>query len=156
SLIGSVIHVVGAGPDFFQQGSERIGRVPTGLGVALIGLGGLAAIAVCIQAGRRALFGTGWVTTVMLLLATSVLLSPQFVTWGVPGAALAVREKRWPLVVAFTVVVVLTLLETRVFTAIIRGDALAQALLLTRNAAIVATLLIGLRSLAQRPRPNTA
>jgi hypothetical protein len=51
---------------------------------------------------------------------------------------------------------VLTLLETRAFTAIIRGDALGQALLLTRNAAIVATLLIGLRSLMQGPRANTA
>jgi hypothetical protein len=130
--------------------------VPTGLGVALIGLGGLAAAAVCIEAGRRRLFGTGWVTAVMFLLATSTLLSPQFVTWGVPGAALAVREKRWALVVAFTVVVVLTLLETRAYTSIIRGDALGQALLLTRNAAIVVTLVIGLRSLAQRARPTTA
>jgi hypothetical protein len=156
SLAGSVIHVVGAGPDFFQQGSERIGRVPTGLGVALIGLGGLAATAVCIQAGRRGLFGTGWVTAVMFLLATSILLSPQFMIWAVPGAALAVREKRLALVAAFTVVVLLTLLETRAYTSIIRGDALGQALLLTRNAAIVATLLIGLRSLAQGPRANTA
>jgi hypothetical protein len=156
SLVGSVIHVVGAGPDFFQQGSERIGRVPTGLGVALIGLGGLAAAAVCIEAGRRRLFGTGWVTAVMFLLATSILLSPQFMIWAVPGAALAVREKRPAVVAAFTVVVLLTLLETRAYTSIIRGDALGQALLLTRNAAIVVTLVIGLRSLAQRARPTTA
>src|ERR1700730_7846469 len=156
SLIGSVIHVVGAGPDFFQQGSERIGRVPTGLGVALIGLGGLAATAVCFKAGRRGLFGTGWVTAVMFLLATSILLSPQFMIWAVPGAALAVREKRLALVSAFTVVVLLTLLETRAYTSIIRGDALGQALLLTRNAAIVVTLVIGVRGLAQRARPTTA
>src|ERR1700680_277298 len=94
SLVGSVIHATGSGPDFFQQGSERIGQVPTGLGVALFALGAVAATVVGIQAGRRQLYGTGWVTAVMFLLATSILLSPQFILWGAPGAALAFRERR--------------------------------------------------------------
>jgi hypothetical protein len=150
SVGGSLLRALGAGPVYGEGGSNRIGQVPPGLGLTMTLVGGVAAISVCWWAGRRGLPGTGWVSAVMCLLATSTLLSPQFVTWAVPGAALAIRESRRWVVAAVAVTIVLTLGESAYYRGVLDGAPLAQALLVMRNAAVVGTVVVGIRSLARR------
>jgi hypothetical protein len=154
SIGGSVLHVVGAGPVYGEGGSSRISHVPPGLGLGMALVGAVAAIAVCWWAGRQGRPGTGWVTAVMCLLATSTLLSPQFLLWAVPGGALAVRERRPWLVACLAFTVLLTLGESTFETGVINGEPFPQALLLMRNIALLGTLAVGVLSLSSRREPT--
>jgi hypothetical protein len=148
---GTLVHLFGTGSVYFEQGSNRIGQVPPGVGLLMQVVGTGAAIAVCIWAGRQNRYGVGWVTAVMCLLVGATLLSPQFLIWAVPGTALAVRESRpWPVVAGFTVTLVLTLGESRIYGQVIDGSALGYTLLIARNLALLATLGLGIWTL-RRP-----
>jgi hypothetical protein len=156
SFGGSLVHLFGGGGVYFEQGSNRIGQVPPGLGLAMQTVGFLAAIAVCAWAGRQGRPGVGWVTMVMCLLASTTLLSPQYLIWAVPGAALAVRESRPWLVAWFTVTIGLTVLESRAYGGVLNGAFLGQALLLLRNLTLLGTLAVGIRSLMEQPLTSPA
>lgn len=150
SLGGSILHALGAGPVYSEGGAMRIGAVPPGLSVAMGLAGAVAAVAACLWAGRQGRPGTGWVTAVMCLLATSTLLSPQFLIWVAPGAAVATRERRPWFIAGVALTLVLTLGVSTYERDLIAGAPFLEALLLMRNVAILCVLAAGLRSLAQR------
>jgi hypothetical protein len=59
-----------------------------------------ASLAVFWQGARRGKVGHGWMASVSVLLVASTLLSPQFLGWLMPGAALAWPERGRRLTVA--------------------------------------------------------
>ena len=143
SIGGNLVRIFMGGQAYDEANAYRIGRIPNGLGTALLTVGTLAAIAVCIQAMRQRRLGTGWVTAVLCLLATATLFSPQYVIWAIPGAALAIRESRPWLVVSFAITLALTFVESRFYGKVIDGTAAGNGLVLVRNLALVVTLAIG-------------
>lgn len=147
SIVGNVLRIAGGGRVSLEEGAYRIGQVPPGLGVVMLLVGSAAAIAVCFWAGRQNRPGVGWVTAVMCLLVTATLASPQFVIWAIPGAALAMRESRLWLVGTFAVALGLTYLESRFYGAVIDGGLLGNGLVISRNVALLATLVVGVQAL---------
>ncbi|MFN2582335.1 MAG: hypothetical protein ABR498_06300 [Candidatus Dormibacteria bacterium] len=149
SVVGAVLRTLTKARVQIDQGAARLGTVPPVVGPALLALGAAAGLALSSLATRRGQWGTGWLAGVLCLLVTSTLLSPQFLVWATPGAALALFETRaamWA-ALAFIAAAGLTTLEYNLYGSLFDGDASVQALLLIRNALLIAALALAVRAL---------
>jgi hypothetical protein len=143
SSIGSFLRVVLRWPQHFISGAWRVGSFPPGVAALLI----LCTAMVAFVAARWAapagddigMLGLAATTSVGGLLLLAPVLSPQYVSWLVPWAAIAavsgVPEAGW-------LVGTVSLLTGLMWT--IPGHGVFGALLGLRNAALLATILYGL------------
>jgi hypothetical protein len=89
SSIGSVLRLFDSSTMRLESGSVRIGSTSGGAAVALFVLAGVPSLWAIWRGGSLNRVGTGWLAGVGALLSCSALLSPQFIGWLLPGAAIA-------------------------------------------------------------------
>jgi hypothetical protein len=162
SVPGSLLRLVTRGSISFEQGSWRVGAPPAIGGVAL----GAAIVAfVAWQWVREyrvpAPEGVREVAVITALLVGGNLLSPQFVIWLVPFAAIAAAAGAAKFARATAIVVVLTLLEWATFDVNHVGATSTEVLVLARNAALIGLLVVAVRTVTGHrttaiPRENGA
>jgi hypothetical protein len=103
----------------------------------------------------------GWIAIVASVLIFAALLSPQFVLWLLPGAAMAWATRERALALSTLAVALLTRIEfggvlgVGGFDGLLRGDAPSVVLLSVRNAALIALLVLALVRLGVTDRPQT-
>jgi len=154
SLVGTVTWIVTDGPIWLEAGAPRIGSVPpwstAGLTIALMVL--LVLIWTTADRRRRGAFGAAAVAAVGALLVCSPLISLQYAAWLLPWGAVAWIEGDRSVATSVLGVEILTAALFMVYDPDRAG--LAQALLLARNALLVALPLIWL--LPQRVHAGAA
>lgn len=98
SSVGVLVSLFSSSQERFELGTYRIGTIspwqPIGLGLVLAVALGL----VWIKAMRTSIDPAGMpaVAAIAGLLVLSPLFSPQFLAWLIPGAAIAITERRRP------------------------------------------------------------
>jgi hypothetical protein len=91
----------------------------------------------------------GAITAVLL---TATIISPQYVSWLVPFAAITAAYGRRILAELTAAAVALTVVGATQFEGLVAGDPFATVLLLARNACLCAILIASLAQLARQPR----
>jgi hypothetical protein len=149
STVGGLVRTLSHDPIHLQRGAWRVGSAP---GWAFVVLGGLCLVtvgAVWILAARRRphgamiLDGYAPVAAIGAFLLCSPLLSPQFIIWFLPFAAIvAARRDRLVagLVVAITAISVLNF--NLVVELVHTNDAIPQGLVLVRNGLLLALVAV--------------
>jgi Glycosyltransferase family 87 len=153
SLVGAIVWVSGA-TAHFRQGAFRVGSAPSWTEALLVLGGASVVVGAWFLRSRRPegtdVDGVAMVAAVGTVLLVSPILSPQYVVWLLPWAALAARDR---VLVAVTLVVsVLTTLMWFVPA----GTAVFKAELLARNAILVALVGVALwRLRSVKAKPET-
>jgi glycosyl transferase family 87 len=138
SLVGNIVWIAGAKAGL-QAGAIRAGSAPTWAASALL-LAGVVVVAAAWRLRSRnpngpRQDGTAMIAAVGAVLLISPILSPQYVVWLMPWAALAWRDR----------LLVGTTLAVSVLTTLMwflpMGDAVFKAMVLVRNGTLV--LLVG-------------
>jgi hypothetical protein len=165
STVGALVRSIGGLPVHVEHGALRVGTVAAWsrdvLGLALAG-----AVALTWFAAARAkpvtpgvLDGLAPLTAVVAFLVISPLLSPQFVCWMIPFAAVvAIHGERLVTRLTFAVVC-LSVAQLAFIQRLARGDGLPIAVLAVRNALLIgllAVLAVRLAQLARSSRPVSA
>lgn len=161
SVVGGVVRLVTGDPVFKQSGALRTGSAPEWaslvLGVALIAI--VAAVWVRAARGRApgasdaaTLDGVGPVVAITAFLVCSPVLSPQYLVWLLPFAAISwvTGARRTAVLVGLSIVI--TMFVIRTYHELKAGQIGPQVLLQLRNAMLVVTLVDGLASMGRRPR----
>jgi hypothetical protein len=154
SLVGGVLLALHAGPIVLNRGALRIGAV-SGLVRGPLSLVGAAVAGwAAWRAGRSGRVGLGWIASVGVLLVTSTLLSPQFLVWLLPGAAIAWTEGERAVPVLLAICAALTGREMHSFGQVLTGQAFAVGVLLARNVLLTAAVALALSRLARQRPPQ--
>lgn len=119
SLVGSVWRAFEPASVRLESGAIRAGWSHPALSAALFALSAPPAAWAAWRGAATGREGAGWIAAVGTLLSCSALLSPQFIGWLVPGAAVAWSEddRRSTALVALVVVVTLGYRVMRTLTA---------------------------------------
>ncbi|MEX2099919.1 MAG: glycosyltransferase family 87 protein [Acidimicrobiia bacterium] len=156
SVTGSVVRVVTGSELFQQSGAIRTGSSPAWasalLGCALVGV----VAATWWRTARsgavddRTIDGIAPLVATTTFLVFSPVLSPQYLVWLLPFAAIcwATGARRLTALVAISVI--LTMLLTQVYGELKAAELGAEALLLARNAVLVWVLVDGLGAIGGR------
>jgi hypothetical protein len=128
--IGSVARILDPGSIRLEAGAVRAGRTVPLVSIALFVISLPLACWALYRGAVTGRIGTGWVTGVGAVLACSALLSPQFLGWLLPAAAIAWvegdrRTTRW-----LATLVVVTVLYRILHTTQMPGLVLVRNLLL--------------------------
>lgn len=145
SSVGSVWRLIE--PDSLREesGTRRVGRIVPLLSVILGSLTLPAAIWALARGVRTRRVGTGWVAGIGVMLVGASLLSPQFLGWLLPGAAIAWAEadRRSARLVAG--VIILTVAYRLLHTSDV------PLLVLARNLVLIGTVAQAFLQLAAQP-----
>jgi hypothetical protein len=150
SLVGSVVHAVTGSRVFEESGAIRTGSAPQWatllLGVVLVGVvvGIWARVARSDAADDRAVEGVAPTAAIAAFLVCSPLLSPQYLIWLLPFAAICWVLDARAVAVMVGLASVLTMVATHFYQDLNAGDAVAHALVLARNGVLVLIVLEGL------------
>jgi Glycosyltransferase family 87 len=161
STIGSVVHVFAAADAHMESGAMRIGTVPGSLRLGLPLLGVLATIGVwwllarVPRAAVHVVDGIAPLAAVAAVLVFATLLSPQYVSWLLPFAAIAAAGGERRIAALTGVVALLSTLGLDLVKEIDHGDPLAMAVVLARNAALLALLAVAVARLVRLARVRT-
>jgi hypothetical protein len=155
SVVGAAQRVFTDSTVFKESGALRTGSAPQWATVLL----GLALVAVVAGAWWRAakaralddatLDGVVPVVAVTAFLVCSPLLSPQYLVWLLPFAAICWVTGARRVAVLVGIALVLTMLVIRTYHELKRGDLGPQVLLQVRNAVLVLTLVEGYASIGR-------
>ena len=152
SVPGSLIHLFSTEKPALEAGAWRIDHSLPWVPV----VGALLFLAIAVRVVRQSSegttpFGLPALTIISALLVCSPLISPQFVTWLLPWAAVARGfgdQRAWALTLAASVMSVAVVLSLGY---ILRGFPWAIALVLLRNGSLVALVCHGTRKRAFAP-----
>jgi hypothetical protein len=159
STLGAVVHAVQGGVAHIHQGAARIGDVPTiaRVGLPLLGVAGAAGIWWVALRVRRpgtvVLDGLAPLGAVLAMLLTSTILSPQYVAWLLPFAAVAVAGGERLVGTTTFAAGALSTLELTMLHELNRGAPMPMAVVLARNAVLVALLTLVVVRLLARTAP---
>ena len=145
STVGGLVRTLGHDPVHLRQGAWRVGAAPTWAFVALGALCVVAVVTVWVLAARRrphgamVLDGYAAVGAIGAFLLCSPLLSPQFIIWLLPFAAI-VAARRDRLVGGLVIVIAaLSVLNFNLVVELVRtNDVIPQGIVLVRNGLLVA------------------
>lgn len=116
---------------------------------------GLAALAARTPGGRSLVLAS--LAAVAAFAAFGRVLSPQFLIWVVPLAALALAWRLWALAAAAAIACVLTLVEfPSQYLALAAGEPAPLAIVAARNLALVTALALAGAALARSPSERSA
>ena len=152
SVLGSFVHLVTREVPLSVAGANRFGTVPAAIPSILFGVAAVVTLWVLYRSTRNDI-GPAWIASVGAFLACATLLSPQFVVWLFPAAAICWVTGHRSLTIAVALVALLTLAETEYLTYPVLLSVSTKGLLLValRNAVLVATVILALYRLARRP-----
>lgn len=158
STIGAVVHVFAGADAHMQRGAARIGAVPGSLRLGLPLLGVLATVGVWWLLGRipdpatHVVDGVAPVAVVAAVLVFATLLSPQYVSWLLPFAAIAAAEGERRVAGLTAAVALLSTLGLFLVSEVNHGDPGAMAVVLVRNGALLALLGVAVGRLVRLAR----
>ncbi|MQA28253.1 MAG: DUF2029 domain-containing protein [Luteitalea sp.] len=89
TIVGSLLLLTDPAAVRLESGALRIGSISEATAVAMLAAGMCFAVAALRAGAVRNAIGAGWLAGVVGLLLLSPLLSPQFLGWLLPGAAVA-------------------------------------------------------------------
>lgn len=162
SVVGGMVRLVTGDPVFKQSGALRTGSAPEWASIVL----GLALIALIATAWIRAararatddatLDGVVPVVAITAFLVCSPVLSPQYLVWLLPFAAICwvTGARRTAALVGLSIV--MTMIVIRTYHELKAGQLGPQVLLQLRNAILVLTLVDGLASIGRDRRSDTS
>jgi hypothetical protein len=161
STLGAWVHTFGSARAHVEQGAMRAGMVPT---VARLGLPVLGIVLVVViwwltartrSTSDRVLDGLAPLGAVTALLVTATILSPQYVSWLLPFAAIAAAGGERLVGALTAVAAVLSTLGLNLVKELNRGDAFPAAVVILRNAVLVALfVVVVVRLVRSRPSPG--
>jgi hypothetical protein len=157
SLVGAIVWVFSSVRSHLLAGAVRVGSAPAwALGLLLVVLIGLVSLAWRLGLrDRERAEGMPALVAVTAVLVASPLLSPQFVSWLVPFAAIAVVLSGEVMLGALTLVVTsLTAVTALTQRTVARHSWAGQGPLLARNVVLVLLLVAGFRALSRLRSPG--
>ena len=138
SLVGSLLHLADRQTLRIESGSWRIGRMDAAVSIAMF----LAAAPICVWSSWRGArlnrVGAGWLASVSSLLVLSALLSPQYVIWLAPAAAVAWVEGDKRLTVLTASAILLTQIFWSFYGRVIDSELPAMLTVVVRNGLLIA------------------
>jgi Glycosyltransferase family 87 len=161
STIGAFVHVFATGEARIQRGAARIGVVPDvlRLGLPLLGLAVAAGVGWLLwrvpRSAASTVDGVAPVAALSALLVCATLLSPQYVSWLLPFAAIAVAGGERIIGWLTALVALLSTLGLNLVKEVIHGEPLAMAVVLARNAALLLLLAVAITRLIRLARVVT-
>ena len=148
SLVGSLVHLADTQTLRMESGSWRIGTMHGAASIAMF----LAAAPLCAWSSWRGArldrVGAGWLASVSSMLVLSALLSPQYVIWLAPAAAIAWVEGDSRLGVLTAIAIVLTQVFWSFYGNVLRSELPALLIIVLRNALLVALAVCAIARLA--------
>jgi hypothetical protein len=158
STVGAVVHVL-AGPEArIERGAARIGAVPDWAKVGLPALALLVVVGVWWLVRRRPLApvhvvdGVAPVAAIAALLVGATLLSPQYVSWLLPFAAIAAAGGERAIGWLTAAVALLSTLDLNLVKEVNRGLEVPMAIVLVRNLVLVGLLVYAIVRVAHPAR----
>lgn len=145
STIGSIVRLIDAGSLREEQGAWRVGSTGGVTSIVLFLLAVVPSVSMIWLGATQDRVGVAWVASIGAILVCSSLLSPQFLVWLIPGAAIAWSQNDRALALLAVVVVVETLLY--------RWLRLWPPLVIARNITLLALTCAAIASLLTR-RPG--
>jgi hypothetical protein len=154
--------VVGAALAFWQRDTLRLESGAWRLGhispiVAPVLLASATVVALWLAwagGGEEDRVGAAWLASATALLVCSPLLSPQYMAWLIPAAAIAWVEGDRQCAWFVGAAVILTAVFTDLYAAVVRGAYLAQALVVARNGLLVAALISSAAAIRRSAAPG--
>jgi hypothetical protein len=135
-----------------ESGAWRIGTMVSPISIVLFAAGTVTSLWMVWRGARTGHLGAGWAGGVSALLALSALLSAQFACWLAPAAGIAWVEGDTPVAAMTALAVFLTNLEYKSFVPLLRGNPGAIAMVLARNALLIALAIRAARLLVRAQR----
>lgn len=157
SVVGSLVWVLGDGGLYRQSGAIRVGSAPAWATGALTLVLLVTVGALWWRVIRRGVpdsvgFGVAPLVATAAFLVCSPILSPQYVCWLLPFAAICWATGSRRMTALAGAAVVLTMLVVKTYgDRFMTGDASAHLLLLARNAVLVALVVEGFRTVVRAP-----
>lgn len=151
SIGGGILRALHRADIVGEKNALRIGAVGLGWKIALPLVGTIVAAWAAWRAGRVGRVGLGWVASISALVVASTLLSPQFILWLLPGAAIAWAEGDRDVAALVLLSSVLTRLYFGHYHAYITGRWDAVCELLARNAVLLLVVVVAGARLARCP-----
>lgn len=148
STIGSLVHSFGRARARMEQGAMRAGIVPDAARIGLPILGLALVVLVWWLAARtrsgedRLLDGLAPLGAVTALLVTATILSPQYVSWLLPFAAVAWARGERAAAALTGVAAFLSTLGLDLVKELNAGQSFPAAVVLARNAVLLALLVV--------------
>jgi hypothetical protein len=153
SSIGSIVHTFGSARAHMEQGAMRVGIVPDVarvglplLGIALVGVVWWLAARTRVHGNRqleeRVLDGLAPLGAVAALLVTATILSPQYVSWLLPFAAIAWARDERAVAGLTALAAFLSTLGLNLVKELNAGESFPAAVVLARNFALIALLIV--------------
>ncbi len=151
TVVGNLIALSSHATLRYELNAYRVGSISSPAIVAwlTLGLGVAFALAwIGMHAGR---VGATWLCSIGALLALSPLLSPQFMAWIAPGAAIAwVERDRWPAALA-AFAFLLTSLFVGHYDDLLRGS-WWELVVLSRNLCLCIMIVVAAQPSVRLPR----
>ncbi len=152
STVGALVFLVSGGPVRVEGGAWRIGTEPAGIG-ALLGLATLAGIAVAWWLAARRPDGLApdhaRLAAVGAVLVLAPVLSPQYLVWLLPFAAILAADAL--VIVLAAAATVLTAGVAHAYDDFVAGSPWWQWAAVARNALLVTLVVVAFARLAARP-----
>jgi hypothetical protein len=146
STVGALVRSFGGATPHIERGAWRVGEVPT-LVSGVLALALLVGVAMAWVLASRAkprgtavLDGLAPMAAITVFLVFSPLLSPQFLLWLVPFAAIAAAHGERLVTVLVFVVSALSTALLALLPELIHGRTFALFILISRNAVLIALL----------------
>jgi hypothetical protein len=146
STVGALVRSFGGATPHIERGAWRVGEVPT-LVSGVLALALLVGVAMAWVLASRAkprgtavLDGLAPMAAITVFLVFSPLLSPQFLLWLVPFAAIAAAHGERLVTVLVFVVSALSTALLALLPELIHGGTFALFILISRNAVLIALL----------------
>jgi nitroreductase len=139
-----------------ESDAWRVGQTSPTMTVALLVLATLTAFWLAWRgAVHEKRLGATWLASVTALLVLSPVLSPQFMVWLAPAAAVAwVQGARWPSLLA-ACATALTVLLMRGYDALLAGEPWAISVVVVRNLVLLLTFLAAAAAVLGGNAPRT-
>lgn len=140
-----------------ESGALRFGDVPLAVtaGLAIVMLSLVVWIWFRVAIGTKdeaIIYGVAPLVATTAFMVCSPLLSPQFLIWLTPFAAICWVSGQRALAWLAGWAVVLTMVLTQAYTELVRGELSGHVALLVRNGTLVALLVVGLMVIARSTR----
>ena len=159
STVGAVVRLWSSDKIRLNRGAWRFGMVPHWANVTLAALVLVTVVVTWVLAARRhphgtaVLDGTAAIAAISAFLIFSPLLSPQFMIWLVPFAAIAAARGDRLIGGLVTAVVALSVADLNLVWELVHTNmALPQEIVLLRNLLLVVLIGVCLRRLVGRAR----
>jgi hypothetical protein len=149
SNAGTLLALVRGLHSHYETGAYRVGAPPFIAGAVLSLATAGALVWWCWRARRAPGDPAGLVMlgAVAILLTGATLLSPQYLVWGIPFAAIAAHERRYAAATTYFVAIVLDIVYITT-TSLTRPDGIgAHMQVLVRNGVLAAVIVVAFRSL---------